>query len=77
MIQNTLSPITEAQQSISPLTKQSTIMRKHRSLLGKYIKCPRCFELGDETCRIYLEDKRYRTECVRCGYNGYLKTQHN
>lgn len=47
-------------------------LKKHRELLGKYIKCKYC---ESDSCRIYLEDNRYRTSCVTCGYNGYLKEQ--
>jgi len=52
-------------------------IKKHRKLIGTYIKCSQCGELNNEpTCRIYLEDNRYRTQCVRCGKEDYLKTQH-
>lgn len=48
-------------------------IKKHREIIGTYIKCPQCGEsLGGTTCRIYLEDRRYREECIRCGYTGLL-----
>lgn len=49
-------------------------IKKHRQLLGKYIKCNRCSEFA---CYIYLEDHRYRTKCVTCGTEGYLKEFNN
>lgn len=45
-------------------------IKKHREITGKYIHCPRCSE---ETCYVYLEDNRYRTRCLTCGDNNYLK----
>lgn len=79
MTQNSFSFIMEAQQHISPLMMKNTTMRKHRELIGTYIKCPRCGEINEEkTLRIYLEDRRYMTSCVRCQYTGLLKEyKHN
>ena len=47
--------------------------KKHRKIISKYIKCSQCGELGGTTSRVYLEDNRYREQCVRCRYKGYLK----
>lgn len=59
--------ISNTTQTLSPAKKN---IKKHRELIGKYIKCSRCSE---ETCYIYLEDNRYRTRCLTCGDNNYLK----
>ena len=54
-------------QTLSPAKKN---IKKHRQIISTYLKCKHCSET---TCRVYLEDTRYRTHCATCGYTGYLK----
>jgi transcription elongation factor Elf1 len=71
-----MSSINQQQNTSDTQTKVSPVksnLKKHRELLGRYIKCKYC---ESDSCRIYLEDNRYRISCVVCGYNGYLKEQH-
>lgn len=51
-------------------------MKKQNKVLGSYILCKQCSELGGTTCRVYLEDRQYMVQCIRCGYEGLLKEQH-